>query len=115
MPAAKSVSQGNSVMTTVTMIDDLYRYNDWANQRLLQLCEGITDAQLDQPREIGFGTLRATLFHILAAEEIWLERWQGQPWRPFPFDPQGTSVDEISRRLRAVSDNRRQLLDQERA
>ena len=34
---------------------------------------------------MGFGSLRATLFHILAAEQIWLERWTGVAWRPFPI------------------------------
>lgn len=96
-----------------TIIDDLYRYNDWANGKVLLLCQGLTDTQLDQPREIGFGSLRATLFHILTAEEIWLERWMGQPWRTFPVDPQGLPLGEIAQRLQQVAERRRQLMDQD--
>jgi uncharacterized damage-inducible protein DinB len=102
-------------MTTVSMIDDLYRFNNWANGRVLGLCNGLTDEQLDQPRDMGFGSLRATIFHILAAEEIWLERWAGSPWRPFPFEPDGLSVNLIAERLNRVSERRKELIEQERA
>ena len=56
-------------------LEDLYGHNDWSNARIVTQCQRLTDAQLDQPREMGFGALRNTLFHILAAEEIWFERW----------------------------------------
>ncbi|MDB5384757.1 MAG: hypothetical protein JWM11_403 [Planctomycetaceae bacterium] len=102
-------------MITSNLIDDLYRHDIWANGRILQLAEGLTDEQLDEPREMGFGSLRATLFHILAAEEIWLERCEGQPWRPFSFEPQGTSLIQIGGRLRAVAQRRSELIDRERA
>jgi uncharacterized damage-inducible protein DinB len=102
-------------VTTATMIDDFYRHDDWANGRILRLCEGLTDAQLDQPREMGFGSLRATVFHILAAEQIWLERWEGQPWRPFPFEPQGMSLNEIAAQLQNVANQRNALIERDRA
>lgn len=102
-------------MNSNSMIDDLYRFNSWANGRILKLCEGLTDEQLDQPREIGFGSLRATLFHILAAEEIWLERWEGIPWRPFATDPQGVSLEGIGAKLNDVAERRTTLIDAERA
>jgi uncharacterized damage-inducible protein DinB len=102
-------------MATVSIIDDLYRYNDWAHGRIFGLCQGLTDEQLDAPRPMGFGTLRATLFHILSAEQIWLERWRGVPWRPFPMQPGGATLDQIADGLRRVADERRQLLDRERA
>ena len=58
----------------ITLIEDLYRYNDWANERVLDMCNELTHEQLDAPRALGLGSLRNTLFHILTAEEIWLER-----------------------------------------
>ena len=93
-----------------SQMNDLYAYNDWANGKVLSLCEGLTDEQLDAPREMGFGTLRATLFHILTAEIIWMERWQGVAWRPFPTDPQGASLADIRDGLRDVADRRSKLI-----
>ena len=97
------------------MIDDLYAYNDWANGKVLNLCEGLTDEQLDLPREMGFGTLRATLFHILTAEVVWMERWQSVPWRPFPTDPAGMSLNDIAAGLREVASERKTLIDSEQS
>ncbi len=102
-------------MTHVTMLEDLYRYNRWAMQRILAMCETLTDMQLDEPREIGFGSLRNTLFHILAAEEIWLERWEAQPWRPFETDAKGITVAAIADRLSQVESRRCHLLDEHRS
>ena len=96
------------------IIDDLYRHNSWANHRIFALCDGLTDAQLDEKREIGFGSLRNTMFHILAAEEIWFERWTGVPWRPFPTDAAGLPMRDIAQRLDRVAEARQQLMDRER-
>lgn len=95
------------------MINELYDYDDWANGRLLRMCAGLSDQQLDQPRELGFGSLRATLFHILQAERLWLDRWQGRPWAPLATDPQGISLDELERAMQLVAAERNELLDRE--
>src|SRR5262249_25457136 len=68
-----------------------------------------------EPREMGFGSLRNTVFHILAAEEIWLERWTAVPWRPFPVDAKGLSIPEIGHRLEHVAGKRQTLIDSERS
>lgn len=99
---------------TIHIVDDLYRYNTWANDRILALSTDLSDQQLDEPREIGFGSLRNTLFHILAAEQIWLERWQGGPWRPLPIDANGLSVSEIGNQLRQTAADRQIILDRGR-
>lgn len=96
------------------LMDSLYAYGDWANERMIALCEGLSDEQLDRPREMGFGSLRATLYHILAAEVIWLERWEGLPWRSFPTDPQAASVAEISEQLQQAAQRRTALIEAER-
>lgn len=92
------------------MIIDLYQYNDWANRRIFQLAENLTDEQLDLPRPLGLGSLRATLFHQWAAEQIWLERWQGLPWREFPIDPQGIPLADLQQRFQQVSRSRWEMI-----
>lgn len=98
----------------VTIIDDLFHYNDWANGRILDMCRGLSESDLDQGREMGFGSLRNTLFHILAAEEVWYERWMNEPWRPFPMQADGLALQEIADRLTLVSSRRQRLLNDER-
>lgn len=102
-------------MNTTTIIEDLYSANEWAWQRLFRLCEGLSDEQLNAPREMGFGSLRATLFHILTAEQIWLERWTGVAWWPFPTDPAGASLAEIAAGLQRVAGERQRLMNDERS
>ncbi len=55
----------------------IYDYNYWANQRLLDACERLSQAELDAPTKNGYPSLRATLVHALHANWIWLSRWQG--------------------------------------
>ena len=102
-------------MFTYEMLDDLYAYNSWANAKIAALCDGLSDNQLDAKREIGFGTLRATLFHVLTAERIWMERWTGVPWRPFPTDPDGMTLSEFTNGLAEVAAQRRSLIEIHRA
>lgn len=102
-------------MNRATIIEDLYAANAWAWQRLLKLCEGLSDEQLDAPREMGFGSLRATLFHMFVSEQIWLERWKGVAWRPFPMQPSGESLGTINDGMLQVACERQGLLNEERA
>ena len=93
------------------LFSSLYAYNQWANEKIVQLCAGLTDAQLDQPKEMGFGTLRKTLFHILTADVVWMERWESTPWREFPTDLNGKSIAEIAAALGDVGRRRLGLIE----
>lgn len=103
------------MIETITQIEDLYRYNDWANAKVFAMCQGLSHAQLDEKRDMGLGTLRNTLFHILTAEQIWLERWQVAPWRPFQTDSLGMDIDYIEAQMRQVSQARLQMIKSEKA
>ena len=98
---------------TNSLLQDLFDHNDWANEKLFALCQTLSDEQLDHPRDMGFGSLRNTIFHNLEAEKLWLERWLGQPWRPLEADASGRSVDEITEEARSIRFNRNELLTQE--
>jgi uncharacterized damage-inducible protein DinB len=59
------------------MIRTLYDYNAWANTRVLD-----TSAQLTLPRFLAkagasYDSVRDTLVHTMAAQWVWLSRWQG--------------------------------------
>jgi uncharacterized damage-inducible protein DinB len=56
----------------------LYKYNDWANKRILDAAAQVTAEQFLAPASYPHGGLRNTLTHILFAEWIWRTRWLGE-------------------------------------
>jgi len=55
----------------------LYRYNAWANARILNTAANLTVEQFLAPAPFSHGGLRGTLAHTLSAEWIWRQRWEG--------------------------------------
>ncbi|HSL29642.1 MAG TPA: DinB family protein [Anaerolineales bacterium] len=55
----------------------LYRYNQWANGKILNAAAGVTEEQFLAPAAFPHGGLRSTLVHVLSAEWIWRKRWEG--------------------------------------
>jgi uncharacterized damage-inducible protein DinB len=53
----------------------LFDYNYWANKRILKAATGLTDEQyMAVVPGLSYGSMRATLVHTLAAEQIWRQR-----------------------------------------
>lgn len=68
---------GTSVLTT------LFAHNTWANLKLLDFCNGLIDEQLDSAAIGGFGSIRATLAHLIGAEISYVKRVNGKvPEKP---------------------------------
>ncbi len=61
------------------LLDRLVGHDHWATARLLDLSCGLTDAQLDQPFDIGHRTLRATFEHMIFNVEFWTALMAEQP------------------------------------
>ena len=62
----------------------LFRYNDWANRRLLNALQAVTPEQFTAAANYSHGGLCGTLTHALLAEVVWRRRLQGQPILPLP-------------------------------
>ena len=74
----------------------LYAYNSWANHRVLDACTPLSAAQFTQNVTSSFPSVRDTLAHIMLAEWVWLERWQGRS----PAFPPSDFADLASIRTR---------------
>ena len=61
------------------LLDRLLEHDHWATAQLLDLSRGLTDAQLDQPFDIGHRTLRATYEHIIYYVAFWTALMTEQP------------------------------------
>src|SRR5581483_10676648 len=55
----------------------LYAYNRWANLRMFGALELLTPEQFSATMQSSFPSIRESVFHIFAAEWIWLKRWKG--------------------------------------
>jgi len=61
---------------------ELIRYNNWANQQVLQACQKLSEAQLETSMPGAYGSIRATLEHIIRGESGYLKLLTGN--RPQP-------------------------------
>jgi uncharacterized damage-inducible protein DinB len=70
-------------------IQILYKYNEWANARILNSASKLTNEQFIAPASFTHRELRGTLTHILSAGWVWRTRWQGEspahPIKPEDF------------------------------
>ena len=55
------------------------RYNEWANGRLYAACGKLHDNELYLQRPSFFGSIHATLNHILVGDRVWMGRLTGRP------------------------------------
>jgi uncharacterized damage-inducible protein DinB len=89
-------------MTSFNPISSLFRCSDRANALVLDAAQRLNTVQLDQPFDMGMGTLQRTLLHIWAGESVWLERWQGHVETPWPDESETISTHAIADRLASV-------------
>lgn len=89
-------------MIHVDTLRSMMKYSDCANAALLAASEPLGDAQLDQPFDMGVGSLRRTLLHIYNGEHVWLNRWQGRRETPWPSESEMAVVRDLTERFRAT-------------
>jgi uncharacterized damage-inducible protein DinB len=97
------------------LLDRLLEHDRWATTHLLELCRGLTDAQLDQQFDIGHRTLRETLDHQIPNLDFWTDLMTGQPVEnqrgPSSLD---TLIAEHERACAALASLARQVRDEGR-
>jgi uncharacterized damage-inducible protein DinB len=59
------------------LLEQLY-YDRWANLRMIDAVSDLDSQSFSQRIPSSFPSIHQTLVHILWAEELWLERWQGR-------------------------------------
>jgi uncharacterized damage-inducible protein DinB len=63
---------------------EAWRYNRWANDRILDAAGALTDEAFGRDMGSSFPSVRETLVHVMGAEWIWLRRWKGESPREMP-------------------------------
>src|SRR5262249_61941899 len=77
-------------MIDVAYVQRLTRYNRWQNESLYGVADTLSDAERKRARGAFFGSIHATLNHLLWADRIWLSRLAGTP-RPEGCIPESAS------------------------
>lgn len=98
-----------TLVTAAMTLDDLrslYDYNAWANARFFEAVAGLDEAERNAPLDSSFPSVIATLAHIVAAEWIWLSRWQGTSPAGFPEWLQAPTLQDLRARLSRVEADR---------
>jgi Uncharacterized protein conserved in bacteria len=62
---------------TLNDIHLLYEFNYWAKAKMLGAVESLPEESIYKDLKTSFGSLHATLVHICAAEDVWLQRFTG--------------------------------------
>jgi uncharacterized damage-inducible protein DinB len=65
--------------TMIANLRQLARYNRWANAGLCAACAELDEAAYKASRAAFFGSIHATLNHILVNDRIWTSRFTGRP------------------------------------
>jgi uncharacterized damage-inducible protein DinB len=65
-------------------LSDFFKYNLWANLRLLDACAQLSDAQLDETMQGTYGSVRETVMHLFSAEEGYARHFNFTGRAPIP-------------------------------
>ena len=92
-------------------IRQLYDYNRWARRRILTVASTLGSDDFIRPMGNSFSSIRDTLAHILGAEWIWLERWQGRSPRALLEADTFPTVPSLESRWEAVEHDQMQFIE----
>lgn len=76
---------------SVDTIREYYAYTRWANGRVLDCAEQLSEEQVHHSDGPANWSIRDLLVHVMSGQERWLSRWQGRQGGPEPplLDPTG--------------------------
>jgi uncharacterized damage-inducible protein DinB len=66
-------------MITPAYVRVMAAYNRWQNRSLYGAADGLSDEQRKAPRGAFFGSIHATLNHLLWGDQTWMSRLAGTP------------------------------------
>jgi uncharacterized damage-inducible protein DinB len=100
----------------MTLTARIFEHNDWSNLRIIGACSGLTEEQLAWTSTGSYGSVVATLVHLVAAQQRYAHVFKGGPIPtepaervherdPFPgFDRLRTSAEASGGLLREAAE-----------
>jgi uncharacterized damage-inducible protein DinB len=94
-------------MIDVAYVQRMARYNRWQNENLYGVADTLSDAERRRERGAFFGSIQATLNHLLWGDRMWMSRFAGTT-KPDGGIPQSVSLiadwNELKRERAAFDD-----------
>ena len=85
-------------MEAIQILHRLHQYRAWSNRQLLDACRPLSAEQLHAPFEIGQGSVWKSLVHLLAADSLWLDAFEGHPDSRVPCAADFKDLEELANR-----------------
>ena len=86
----------------MTQLNSLFKQlahnNHWSNARLYAACRQLSDEQFNAERASYFGSIQATLNHILIVDSLYLQRLKGEPQHSETDDEDETQLENLARK-----------------
>lgn len=106
-------STGSYTRPVASPLAEAFRYNRWANERLLAACRALSDDLLDVAVPGTYGSTRRTLLHLVGGQQTFVLRTHGRQHEgefsassPWPgFDALERVADESSNALIAIAES----------
>jgi uncharacterized damage-inducible protein DinB len=95
---------------SLAAIHELFNYNYWARDCQLQAGAALTEEQFQRGLGSSFASVRDTLVHMIGAEWIWLERWQGRSPQSMPAPQDFPSLSAVAEKWHEVESEMRAYL-----
>jgi uncharacterized damage-inducible protein DinB len=98
-------------MIGVRGIQELYRYNAWANGRVFGAASSLGPEDFTRDLGNSYPSVRDTLLHIVWAEWLWLQRWNGVSPKDIFHAADFPNLDAVKARWLEVDLEHRAFLD----
>lgn len=92
-------------------LQTLFRHHAWATLRLLDHCAGLPEEQLRATVPGTYGPIADTLIHLVAADERYLGRMDGQPAVPHVHESEPATLDDLRAAMRAHAERWKALVE----
>ena len=94
----------------------IFEHNNWANQRIIEVCSALSDEQLDmEPHSVTKGNIRETLIHLAASQRGYMALLttplEARPTSPIPFGELEESVRTSGEGLLALAEHSQTILE----
>ena len=94
----------------------IFEHNNWANQRIIEVCSALSDEQLDmEPNSVTKGNIRETLIHLAASQRGYLalliSPLKARPTSPISFAELEESIRTTGEGLLALAKQSQTILE----